>query len=917
MARKLPRGGLLAAPLTGAAVALALGARTLPAPDGSWLGVLPATAFIALVVGASLASLVAWRRASRAWPWLAAWPAGAWSVLLLTALPWLPLPLGVAPFAWLGPAAWLPWLGALAAGVAALVADRARGVRHDAGDQRGPVAVTGWLADRRRGGWLAGALAGAIFAASYASVRTILPGGDEPHYLVIAESLRRDGDLAIDDNHERGDYVGFFRGELTPDYLRRGVDRRIYSIHAPGLPALLLPAYAAFGYAGAIAALLAISAWGLALLWRLVLDVTGEPGAAWFAWAAAAFASPILFHTFTVFPDGVAGVAALVAVRGLIDVAGVRPGSPPAAAPSWWTFVATGTALAMLPWLHTRAAVIAAVFGLAFVAAAWWRRAAWSRIGAFAVVPVASAAGWFLYFQRIYGTPDPSAPYGGYTQTAWAHVPAGVAGLLLDAQFGVLGVAPVFALALFGLGWMAIGPAPPGAAPAPPRAGLRLVAATIAVAFIGYLVASASYRMWWGGASAPARFLVPMLLPLALPIGVAWSRTRGVAGRALALAALLVTLAVTLVLVGVDDGRLAYGSRTAVAAWTRWASPAVDLARALPGVHRSTPGAAAALALVWAGAAFLAWVLIAAIARGASDARARAVAGAVIGCAATAAIGVAWRVDGNADPRLPGGAEQAALATWQRHPRATLVEGRGAGIHRTTPANARAHLVLEARPTGSGRQLHLALPSLAPGRYRITRVAPLPSPLALRVGRSGLDWRRLEPTSVSAMDVDVPVTVPAAAAWPLDASATLAAQAPRTLTVEPLGVAASATGGADAARQVVRYGAHDVFFLDDESYPEAPGFWVRPGRSRIVVGETAGPIALFVRNAPVANRVELIAGAWRRTLDLTPGQELRVEIPPAGRATPIEIRAAHGIRPFDGDRRNRDFRMLGVWIALE
>ena len=32
----------------GLALALALGARTLPAPDGSWLGILPATAFIDL-----------------------------------------------------------------------------------------------------------------------------------------------------------------------------------------------------------------------------------------------------------------------------------------------------------------------------------------------------------------------------------------------------------------------------------------------------------------------------------------------------------------------------------------------------------------------------------------------------------------------------------------------------------------------------------------------------------------------------------------------------------------------------------------------------------------------------------------------------------------------------------------------------
>jgi hypothetical protein len=217
---------------------------------------------------------------------------------------------------------------------------------------------------------------------------------------------------------------------------------------------------------------------------------------------------------------------------------------------------------------------------------------------------------------------------------------------------------------------------------------------------------------------------------------------------------------------------------------------------------------------------------------------------------------------------------------------------------------------------GEGRHLRLELPSLAPGRYRFTRVAPLPSPLALRAGRAALPWRQLDPGTVSAVDVVVPVTVPAAAAWPLDASAIATARTPRLLTVEPLAVTPSATAAGDAARQAVRYGAHDVFFLDDDSYPEAPGFWVRPGRSRIVVGETSGPIALFVRNAPVANRVELSAGAWQQTLDLTPGQELRVEVPATARATAITIRAASGFRPFDADRRNRDFRLLGVWVEL-
>jgi hypothetical protein len=67
----------------------------------------------------------------------------------------------------------------------------------------------------------------------------------------------------------------------------------------------------------------------------------------------------------------------------------------------------------------------------------------------------------------------------------------------------------------------------------------------------------------------------------------------------------------------------------------------------------------------------------------------------------------------------------------------------------------------------------------------------------------------------------------------------------------------------------------------------------------------------------VANRIELRAGDWQRTLDLAPGQEQRIDVPPTGRATPLEIRAASGVRPFDGDHRNRDFRLLGVWIAID
>ena len=78
----------------------------------------------------------------------------------------------------------------------------------------------------------------------------LYPGGDEPHYLVMTQSLLTDGDLRIENNHARGDYKVYYRNALNPDYRTRGRNGQIYSIHPIGLPILITPAFAAGGYLG-------------------------------------------------------------------------------------------------------------------------------------------------------------------------------------------------------------------------------------------------------------------------------------------------------------------------------------------------------------------------------------------------------------------------------------------------------------------------------------------------------------------------------------------------------------------------------------------------------------------------------------------------------------------------------------------
>src|SRR5690606_29799035 len=135
--------------------------------------------------------------------------------------------------------------------------------------------------------------------------------GDEPHYLVIAQSLWRDGDFKIENNHQRGDYREYFPRDLDPHYLTRGADGEIYSIHPVGLPIVLAPVYALGGYRAVLLALIAMAAAAAGLMWRWVATATGSRGAATFAWAVIVGSAPFLFNSFTVYPEIAAGLAVM------------------------------------------------------------------------------------------------------------------------------------------------------------------------------------------------------------------------------------------------------------------------------------------------------------------------------------------------------------------------------------------------------------------------------------------------------------------------------------------------------------------------------------------------------------------------------------------------------------------------------
>ena len=363
----------------------------------------------------------------------AAWIAGPRRAVLLwlsviVLLAWLPIPVPTATFIWTGPLRWWVW-SVLAV---ALLAPAAIGVTR-----------RGWLralADPRRAPRVAAALAASIYLLAAWRVSPQLPVGDEPHYLIIAQSLLKDGDLRIENNHARGDYQEYFTGPLKPHYLARGVNGEIYSVHAPGLPAVIAPVFAVFGYSGVLAFLALVSGCATGLAWGAVWLVTRDIAASWFGWATVSLSVPFLFQAFTVYPDGFG--AGLVMAGVLTAILGGRASSR--------VLIATGLALALLPWLHTRFAVTAVALGLVIVARQLSTPDSMRRIVAFGSLPAIGALMWFGFFYVIYGSPNPAVAYNGYTQSAVGNIPRSLIGLLFDQQFGLLPSAPVYACALVG-----------------------------------------------------------------------------------------------------------------------------------------------------------------------------------------------------------------------------------------------------------------------------------------------------------------------------------------------------------------------------------------------------------------------------------------------------------------------------------
>jgi hypothetical protein len=336
-------------------------------------------------------------------------------------------------------------------------------------------------------------------------------GGDEPHYLLTAESIVSDGDLDL-----RDEYAGRAYSDWYPYVLERHgrlTNGQANEPHGAGFPLLIAPAYAVGGPLAVQLLVAAIAALAFTLGGLLARRLVPEPWASTGA-LACGLSPPALAYGTAVTPELTAG--ALVAAAALLALRARER-------PRIRRVVGAALALGVLPWLGLVFAIPGAVVALALLR--WLRR----RARGFAMLVAVEV---LLFSGVMYVTVNDQL-FGGFTPTT-ADVPGlhdlGLAdfadraprlvALWIDRSYGALRWAPVLALAFFAL-WLLWRSRRDRLADVLPDRRELEVAATLCALVCGVqvlvaaFVAPTMFGFWF-----PGRYLL-VAFPLAVAL-VAW-----------------------------------------------------------------------------------------------------------------------------------------------------------------------------------------------------------------------------------------------------------------------------------------------------------------------------------------------------------------------------------------------------------
>ena len=326
-----------------------------------------------------------------------------------------------------------------------------------------------------------------LLAALYAGHRgDDQPTGDEPFYLVAAESIVQDADVNLKNNHEkRGTHPA-----ATHCVMR---EQGWYSFHNVGLSALVALPWAAGGPLGARLMIALCAGLAAPALFQVINAIWQQPRDSLVMALVLSLGMPLVHASSQIYPDLPAGIL-LLFLAGRAITAETEPRT------MGWRAVWAPAALAFLPWLHMK------YVGPALVAFGWyalarrWRR---SFVDAAALGASMLLLAWYNWF--AFG--KASGPYMPGALNAGLNSFVVFVGLHFDQAQGLFLQQPLWLLGLVGL--------------APMWRASRRTGVCWTLLYLAAILPNAMHPMWYGGHSFIGRFGATAVLLWAIPLAFA------------------------------------------------------------------------------------------------------------------------------------------------------------------------------------------------------------------------------------------------------------------------------------------------------------------------------------------------------------------------------------------------------------
>ncbi len=322
-------------------------------------------------------------------------------------------------------------------------------------------------------------------------LHSTFPTGDEPHYLVISQTLLKYHSLNVSLDYQHGDFHAFYPGPIRP-HVVPNMRGQLLPVQNIGAPVLWLLPFSLLGRLGAMLFISLVSVLIVYNMYKLMLLLGIKERYAFLVCAAYIVASPLYLYSHLTFVEPIGAFLCIAIARRLFQQkVTVRE------------LLISSILLGILPWVHIRFALFEIIlfFPLLYKIYKQYKfKNVLSYVAYLAPVSILFAA-IEIYNFIVWGTFNPAANQINDKSVPFQVSPLkGLVGTFFDQQYGLLMTFPLFLFLFIGI-ILAM------------KKQYRQYNVLMIALSLPYLLIVNSFSLWSGGWSPPARFIL-VLLPL-------------------------------------------------------------------------------------------------------------------------------------------------------------------------------------------------------------------------------------------------------------------------------------------------------------------------------------------------------------------------------------------------------------------